>query len=109
MRLPCVGVLSLRTSLSVDWVLLGCSGLLTTLLLAPAVWSQASLQNSAQSSSSGVSVTPSDPQKPETAQAANDRITQLAIVQGAKKDYVLDSGDLLGIEVFDVPELTRDV
>lgn len=89
-------------------MLLGGCGLLTALLLASAARSQASPQNSAQNSGQGVAA-PSDPQKPETAQAANDRITQLAIVQGAKKDYVLDSGDLLGIEVFDVPELSRDI
>ena len=67
-------------------------------------------QTSAQNSGQSVAVTPSDPQQPETAKDANDRITQLALTEsGQKSDYILGSGDLLGIEVFDVPELTRDV
>ncbi len=52
----------------------------------------------------------SDSQKVETAREANDRIAQLALVESAQqRDYVIGSGDLLGIEVFDVPELSRDV
>jgi polysaccharide biosynthesis/export protein len=40
----------------------------------------------------------------------NDRIQQLALASDVKQgDYVIGSGDLLGIEVFDVPELSRDV
>jgi polysaccharide export outer membrane protein len=40
----------------------------------------------------------------------NDRIAQLARATSVKQgDYVIGSGDLLGIEVFDVPELSRDV
>ena len=40
----------------------------------------------------------------------NDRIAQLALANSAKLgDYVIGSGDLLGIEVFDVPELSREV
>jgi polysaccharide export outer membrane protein len=40
----------------------------------------------------------------------NDRIAQLALASGVKQgDYTIGSGDLLGIEVFDVPELSRDV
>ncbi len=40
----------------------------------------------------------------------NDRIAQLALASDVKQsDYVIGSGDLLGIEVFDVPELTREV
>src|SRR5258708_25396430 len=40
----------------------------------------------------------------------NDRIAQLALAADVKQgDYVIGSGDLLGIEVFDVPELSRDV
>jgi polysaccharide export outer membrane protein len=40
----------------------------------------------------------------------NDRIAQLALASDVKqRDYVIGSGDLLGIEVFDVPELSRDV
>jgi len=41
---------------------------------------------------------------------ANDRIAQLALASDIKEgDYVIGSGDLLSIEVFDVPELSRDV
>ena len=40
----------------------------------------------------------------------NDRIAQLAIASSVKQgDYVIGSGDLLTVEVFDVPELSRDV
>jgi polysaccharide biosynthesis/export protein len=40
----------------------------------------------------------------------NDRIAQLAVATSVKQgDYVIGSGDLLGVEVFDVPELSRDV
>jgi polysaccharide export outer membrane protein len=40
----------------------------------------------------------------------NARITELAIAETAKPgDYVIGFGDLLGIEVLDVAELTRDV
>src|ERR1700737_4468429 len=40
----------------------------------------------------------------------NDRIAQLALAATVKQgDYVIGSGDLLGVEVFDVPELSRDV
>ena len=93
-----------------NWLLIGCHGLLCMFLFMPPAWSQNSVQNSAQNSGQSVEVTPSNPQHAETAQEANDRITQLALSESAKKgDYVLGSGDLLGIEVFDVPELTRDV
>lgn len=41
---------------------------------------------------------------------ANERITELAIAETVKPvDYVIGSGDVLGIEVFDVAELTREV
>ena len=40
----------------------------------------------------------------------NDRIAQLALASEVKQgDYVIGSGDLLTVEVFDVPELSRDV
>jgi len=46
----------------------------------------------------------------QTARQTNDRITELALSETAKQgDYVIGGGDLLGIEVFDVPELSRDV
>ncbi len=44
------------------------------------------------------------------ASETNDRIAQLALASDVKQgDYLIGSGDLLGIEVFDVPELSRDV
>jgi polysaccharide biosynthesis/export protein len=40
----------------------------------------------------------------------NERIAQLAQASNLKQgEYTIGSGDLLGIEVFDVPELSRDV
>jgi polysaccharide biosynthesis/export protein len=46
----------------------------------------------------------------DTAAEANDRIAQLAAANSVKQnDYVIGSGDVLGIEVFDVPELSREV
>jgi polysaccharide export outer membrane protein len=46
----------------------------------------------------------------ETPQQTNDRIRTLsASVDTAPHDYVIGRGDLLSIEVFDVPELTRDI
>jgi polysaccharide biosynthesis/export protein len=40
----------------------------------------------------------------------NDRIMQLAAANAVKQgDYAIGSGDLLGVDVFDVPELSRDV
>ena len=41
---------------------------------------------------------------------ANDRIAQLAGATGLKQaDYSIGPGDLLGIDIFDVPELSREV
>jgi len=49
-------------------------------------------------------------EKLETAKETNDRITQLAQTAAIEQgDYAIGSGDLLNIEVFDVPELSRDV
>lgn len=46
----------------------------------------------------------------ETADETNDRIAQLALAADAKQgDYLIGSGDLLGIEVFGVPEFSREV
>src|SRR5437763_1908967 len=73
-----------------------------TAALLPSAWSQ----NSKQSLNQNFSISPSDSQKPESAKETNDRIAQLAIQQAKKTDYVLNSGDLVGIEVFDVLELT---
>lgn len=51
-----------------------------------------------------------DLEKVQTARQTNDRIAELALAEGSKQgDYVIGGGDLLGIEVFDVPELSRDV
>jgi polysaccharide biosynthesis/export protein len=105
MRSLCMGVFSLSPGLSMNRLLVGCLAIAAALSFMPT----ASAQDSAQSTSQTTATTPSDPQV-GTATAANDRISQLALVQTAQeRDYVLDSGDLLGIEVFDVPELTRDV
>jgi polysaccharide export outer membrane protein len=44
------------------------------------------------------------------ASETNDRIAQLALASNVKQgDYLIGSGDLLGVDVFDVPELSRDV
>lgn len=49
-------------------------------------------------------------QRLETARDVNDRIRQLsAAFQGRAGDYVIGSSDLLRIEVFDVPDLSREV
>jgi polysaccharide export outer membrane protein len=46
----------------------------------------------------------------QVAAETNDRIAQLAHATDVKLgDYLIGSGDLIGIEVFDVPELSRDV
>ena len=46
----------------------------------------------------------------ETPQQTNDRIQALSLAaQKLPRDYVIGSGDLISIEVFDVDELTRDV
>ncbi|MGA8406769.1 MAG: polysaccharide biosynthesis/export family protein, partial [Candidatus Acidiferrales bacterium] len=49
-------------------------------------------------------------QKLETPQQANQKIQQLATLAKTRPhDAPIGSGDLLHIEVFDVPELSRDV
>jgi len=51
-----------------------------------------------------------DLQKMETARQTNERIAELALADKSRQgDYVIGGGDLLGIEVFDVPELSREV
>ncbi len=46
----------------------------------------------------------------ETPQQTNDRIRTLTMgSKNAPHDYIIGSGDLLGVNVFDVPELSRDV
>lgn len=53
----------------------------------------------------------SSAQTVETSQQTNDRIRALSAASRAipPHDYVIGSGDLLGIQVFDVQELSRDV
>ena len=60
----------------------------------------------------GAPASPSTPNKPISvvAEETNQRIAQLAQASLVKQgEYLIGSGDLLGIEVFDVPELSRDV
>src|SRR5260370_24982047 len=54
---------------------------------------------------------PGNGQTVETYQQTNDRIRALSAASrtGPPRDYVIGSGDLLGIQVFDVPELSREV
>jgi polysaccharide export outer membrane protein len=50
------------------------------------------------------------PQTSLAVSETNDRIAQLAQATSVKQgDYVIGSGDLLTVDVFDVPELSRDV
>ena len=51
-----------------------------------------------------------DLEKMQTVRQTNERIAELALSGAVKQgDYVIGGGDLLGIEVFDVPELSREV
>ena len=54
---------------------------------------------------------PSSAQTVETSQQTNDRIRSLAAASRATvaRDYVIGSGDLLAVQVFDVPELSREM
>jgi polysaccharide export outer membrane protein len=54
---------------------------------------------------------PSSAQTVETSQQTNDRIRSLAAASRAAvaRDYVIGSGDLLAVQVFDVPELSREI
>jgi polysaccharide biosynthesis/export protein len=68
--------------------------------------------SSASSQQQEMPAAPDTAKKPLSVAAseANDRIAQLAMASEVKQgDYLIGSGDLLGIEVFDVPELSRDV
>ena len=105
MRSLCAGVFTVPRCLCVQRLLIGCLAIAVGLSVTPAAPSQ----DSAKKPSQTAATVPPAPQV-STANAANDRIALLALAQAPKKgDYVLDSGDLLGVEVFDVPELTRDV
>ncbi len=66
----------------------------------------------AQQQKTAVPPATATPNKPISVVAAetNERISQLAQASDLKQgDYTIGTGDLLGIEVFDVPELSRDV
>jgi polysaccharide export outer membrane protein len=102
----CSGVFLARSCLSMNRIWIGWQ----TIALACCFLAVASGQDSPADGGQSTVIRPSDLRQPETADATNDRLLQLALMQGAKElDYVLDSGDLLNIEVFDVPELTREV
>jgi polysaccharide export outer membrane protein len=56
------------------------------------------------------SAAPVDLEKLESARDLNDRISQLVQADNLRQgDYLIGSGDLLNVEVFDVAELSRDV
>jgi polysaccharide export outer membrane protein len=80
---------------------------LLVLLAVPSVFSQQ------QNSTAVAPITPpATATKPisEVAAQTNERITQLALASDVKQgEYVIGSGDLLSVEVFDVPELSREV
>jgi len=68
------------------------------LLVVPAAFSQQQKNNTV--------LTP----KSEEVIQTNDRLAELAAATNVKPtDYVIGSGDLLDVEVFDVPELSREV
>jgi polysaccharide export outer membrane protein len=54
---------------------------------------------------------PSKAQSVETYQQTNDRIRSISTAARSlpPRDYLIGSGDLLAIQVFDVPELSRDI
>jgi polysaccharide biosynthesis/export protein len=54
---------------------------------------------------------PGSAQTVETSQQTNERIRSLAAASHVPppRDYVIGSGDVLSVQVFDVPELTRDL
>jgi len=74
------------------------------LLICPAVFAQ---QSNSAPPANKVAASPA----PMDGRAElNDRIAQLAAAATVKQgDYLIGSGDVLGVEVFDVPELSRDV
>ena len=86
----------------------GCllSSLVTGALLVPLPLSQTCRAQASRPSPLGASGQP----VLETPQQVNDRIRELsASLRTMPHDYVIGNGDLLGIFVFDVEELSRDV
>lgn len=78
----------------------------TALVVLLAVSTTYSQQQKLPAAASGQASKPLNPVVSET----NDRIAQLALASNVTQgDYLIGSGDLLGIDVFDVPELSRDV
>jgi polysaccharide export outer membrane protein len=64
----------------------------------------------AQQQKTGVAPDVADKPISRVAAETNDRIAQLAHASDVKQgDYLIGSGDLLVVEVFDVPELSREV
>jgi polysaccharide biosynthesis/export protein len=86
------------------------SGLLVAAVIAAvSIAPAAPAQDAAKKPNKTAIVTPAIPVDTSVT-STNDRIALLAQSQFPQKaDYILDSGDLLGVEVFDVAELTREV
>jgi polysaccharide export outer membrane protein len=81
---------------------------LFTLVVVPFAFSQQQ-QTPSGPVAPDVAGTPSKPIS-VVASEANERIAKLAQASDLKRgEYLIGSGDLLGIEVFDVPELSREV
>jgi len=79
---------------------------LLLLLVVPSGFSQQQKQAQKSPPVAQPATTPKSVSVAET----NDRIAQLALASDVKQgDYLIGSGDLLTIEVFDVPELSRDI
>jgi len=78
----------------------------TALVVLLAVSTTYSQQQKLPAAPPGQASKPLNPVVSET----NDRIAQLASASNVTQgDYLIGSGDLLGIDVFDVPELSREV
>jgi polysaccharide export outer membrane protein len=105
MRSLNAGVFSVPPCLCARKLWVGSLAIAMALPFLPAVAAQVSSKGSGNAAAASLSLPQVNP-----ASAANERIKQLTLTQTSQKtDYVLDSGDLLGVEVFDVQELTRDV
>jgi polysaccharide export outer membrane protein len=83
-------------------------GLCAVVCLAFHFTASASAQNTPASSKASDAASAAVPG--QDAAQTNDRLMQLALADRAKQgDYIIGSGDLLNIEVFDVAELSREV